>query len=93
MCFINKSLTRAGSYNANSTNLFPYDPTDTYDNSILGKPAILTFCPKMMMKVQVAQAMHVHTDPHCSKSLLATLIMKDCHLILHLDHMMSYRIH
>jgi hypothetical protein len=49
--------------------LFPYDPSDNYENSILGKPAILTFCPKIMMKVQVAQAMPVNTDPFYSKAL------------------------
>jgi hypothetical protein len=49
--------------------LFPYDSSDTYENSIFGKPTILTFCAKMMMKVQVAQAMPVNTYLYYSKAV------------------------
>jgi hypothetical protein len=64
-----KQVIDMESYNANSMKLFPYDPSDTYENIINGKPAILTFCPKMMMKVHVVHAMPVNTDPHYSKAL------------------------
>jgi hypothetical protein len=36
---------------------------------MIGKPAILKLCTKMMMKVEVAQAMPVNTDPHYSNAL------------------------
>jgi hypothetical protein len=49
--------------------MFPCNPSDTYENSVIGKPAVLTFCPKMMVKVQVAHAMPVNTDPYYSKAL------------------------
>jgi hypothetical protein len=77
-----KQVIDTESYNSNGIKLFPYDPSDTYENSILGKSAILTFCPKMMMKIQVAHAIPV------VKHYLVTLIMKDFHLILHLGYMM-----
>jgi hypothetical protein len=54
-----KQVIDTESCNANSKNLFLYHPSDNYGNSILGKPAILTFCPKMIMKLQIAQAMPV----------------------------------
>jgi hypothetical protein len=52
------------SNNANSMKLFPYDPSDTYENSIIGKPAILSFCPKMIMKVQDSQILSTSKDPY-----------------------------
>jgi hypothetical protein len=52
------------SNNANSMKLFPYDPSDTYENIIIGKPAILSFCPKMIMKVQDSQTLSTSTDPY-----------------------------
>jgi hypothetical protein len=36
---------------------------------IEGKPSILSFCPKMIMKVQVAQILSTNTDLHYSKAL------------------------
>jgi hypothetical protein len=56
-------------YNANSMKLFPYDPSDTYENSIVGKPAVLSFCPKMTMKVQDSQTLSTNTVPNYSKAL------------------------
>jgi hypothetical protein len=63
-----KQIIDTESYKENSMKFSPYDPSDTYENSIIGKSAILTFCPKMIMKVQVSQAMPVNTDPHYSKT-------------------------
>jgi hypothetical protein len=64
-----KQVIETESYNANSMKFFPYDTSDTYENNIFGKPDILAFCPRMGMKVQVASAMPVNTDPHYSKTL------------------------
>jgi hypothetical protein len=50
--------------NAQSMKLFTYDPSDSYENITIEKPSILTFCPKINMKIQVAHAMPVNTDPH-----------------------------
>jgi hypothetical protein len=44
--------------------LFPYDPFDTYENSLIGKPTIPSFCPKMIMKVQDSQTLSTNTDPY-----------------------------
>jgi hypothetical protein len=41
----------------------------TPKNSIIGKPAILTFCPKLKLNIQASQAMPVNTGPHYSKAL------------------------
>jgi hypothetical protein len=38
-----KQVIDMESYNANSMELFPYDPSDISKNNITGKPAILTF--------------------------------------------------
>jgi hypothetical protein len=53
--------------------LFTYDPSDYYENSMTGKPAILTLFPRTSMKVQVSQAMPLNTDPHYSKALLRNI--------------------
>jgi hypothetical protein len=49
--------------------LFPYDPSDIYENSIIGNPAIFPFCPKMIMKVQDSQTLSTNTVPNYSKAL------------------------
>jgi hypothetical protein len=59
-----KQVIDTESYNANSMKLFPYDPSDTYENSIIRKPAILSLCPKMIMKVQDSQTLSTSTDPY-----------------------------
>jgi hypothetical protein len=59
-----KQVIDTESYNANSMKLFPYDPSDTYENSIIGKPAILSACPKGIMKVQESQTLFTGTDPY-----------------------------
>jgi hypothetical protein len=60
-------------YNANNMKLFPYDPSDVYQNSMIGTPAILTFCPRLDMKVQAAQEIPVNIDTHYSKALLSNI--------------------
>jgi hypothetical protein len=57
------------SNNANSMKIYPYDPSDTYENSIIGKPAILSLCPKMIMKFQDSQTLSSNTVPNYSKAL------------------------
>jgi hypothetical protein len=79
-----KQIIDTESHSANIMKLFPYDPSDNYENSI---------CPKMSMKVQFAHAMPIHTDPHYINALPSNIDYKRLSLILHLDHMMSYRIH
>jgi hypothetical protein len=65
-----KQVIDMESYNANSVKLFPNDPYDTYENrGVVGKPANLTFCPKMTMKFQDAQTLSTNTVPHFSKAL------------------------
>jgi hypothetical protein len=59
-----KQLIDMESYNANSMKLFPYDPYDSYENSTLRKPAILSLCPKIIMKVQDYQTLSTNTDPY-----------------------------
>jgi hypothetical protein len=59
-----KQVIDTESYNANSMKLFPYDPSDTYENSMIGKPAIPSFCPKGIMKVQEFQTLSTSTDPY-----------------------------
>jgi hypothetical protein len=64
-----KQVIDMESYSANSVKLFPYDQSDINKNSIIGNPAILTFCPKMTMKVQAAQTLSTNTVLHYSKAL------------------------
>jgi hypothetical protein len=52
------------SYNANSMKLFPYDPSGTYEYNIIGKPGVLSFYPKMIVKVQDSQTLSTNTDPY-----------------------------
>jgi hypothetical protein len=70
-----KQVIDIESYNPNSMKLFSYVPSHSYKNGIIGKPESLTFCPKMMMKSQVAQVMPVNTDTHYSKALPSNI---DC---------------
>jgi hypothetical protein len=49
--------------------LFPYDPSDTYENIIIGKPAILSLCPKIIMKVQDSKTLSTNTAPNYSTAL------------------------
>jgi hypothetical protein len=49
--------------------LFPYDPSDTYENIIIGKPAILLLCPKIIMKVQDSKTLSTNTAPNYSTAL------------------------
>jgi hypothetical protein len=57
------------SSNANIMKLIPYDASDIYENSIIGKPAILSCCPKLIMKVQDSQTLSTNTVPNYSKAL------------------------
>jgi hypothetical protein len=59
-----KQVIDTESYDANGMKLFPYDPSDTNENIINGKPAVLTFCTKMIMKVQDSQTLSTNTDPY-----------------------------
>jgi hypothetical protein len=66
---IYKQFNDTESHITNIIKLFTYDPSDTYKNSMVGKAAILTFCPKMMINVQVGKVMPVNKDSYYSKAL------------------------
>jgi hypothetical protein len=73
--------------------LFPYHASGIYENSIIVKAAILTFCLKMIMKDKISQAIPVNTDPYYSKALPSNIDYERVHLTLHLGHMMLSRTH
>jgi hypothetical protein len=52
--------------------LFPYDESDTYENIVIGKPAILSLCLKMIMNVQDSQTLSTNTVPNYSKAILSS---------------------
>jgi hypothetical protein len=76
-----KQVIDTESYNANSMKLFPYDPSDIYENSIIENPAVLSFCPKMIIKVQDYQTLSTNiipysTVPNYSKALPVALMRR-----------------
>jgi len=64
-----KQVIDVDSHNANNLKLFPYDPSDSQENSINGKPATPVFCPNIAIKAQINHTAVTKTDPHYSKAL------------------------
>jgi hypothetical protein len=69
-----KQVIVTESYNANSMEFSPYDPPDIYEFRKARKPAILTFCPKMIMKLQIVQTLSTNKVPYYSKKALPSSI-------------------
>jgi hypothetical protein len=85
--------TSTAQANQNNSKLSFYDPSYLLANNLKCKPAHLVFYTDTVQYTNINYTVPTNTDPTILKLYVVQSIMKNCHLIFHLDQMRSYRIH